>query len=124
MVDENTSISWESVYKISRSWVDMLIFLHPFIWSRVSGLKCPTEEQRVCFQFCYDDATFLSRVITGDENRIYSYDPETKQQSSKWKMKSKVKIMLIIVFDIKGLFTKNSSWQAKQSIPHTVTAAA
>jgi hypothetical protein len=27
--------------------------------------------------------------------------------------------MLVILFVIKGLFTKNSSWQAKQSIPHT-----
>jgi hypothetical protein len=26
----------------------------------------------------------LSRVITGDENWGYSYDPETKQQSSQW----------------------------------------
>jgi hypothetical protein len=34
--------------------------------------------------------------------------------------KNKVKSMLNIFFDIKGeLFTKNSSWQAKQSIPHT-----
>jgi hypothetical protein len=29
---------WESVYKISRSWVDVLISLCPFIYSRVSGL--------------------------------------------------------------------------------------
>jgi hypothetical protein len=27
--------------------------------------------------------------------------------------------MLIIFFDIKGIFTKNSSWQAKKSIPYT-----
>jgi hypothetical protein len=44
----------------------------------------------------------------------------------RWKtardMKNKVKSMLIIFFDIKGLFTKNSSWQTKQSFPHiTVT---
>jgi hypothetical protein len=25
MVDDNTSICWESVYKISQSWVDVLI---------------------------------------------------------------------------------------------------
>jgi hypothetical protein len=34
-------------------------------------------------------------------------------------VKSKVKSMLMILFDIKGLLAKNSSWQAKQSIPHT-----
>jgi len=36
-------------------------------------------------QLASDDETFLSRVITGDESWAYSYDPETKQQSSQWK---------------------------------------
>jgi hypothetical protein len=40
----------------------------------------PTKEQRVC-----RNATFLSRVITGGESWIYSYDPEIKQQSFQWK---------------------------------------
>jgi hypothetical protein len=34
-------------------------------------------------------------------------------------VKSKAKSMFIILFDTKGFFTKNSSWQAKQSILHT-----
>jgi hypothetical protein len=34
-------------------------------------------------------------------------------------VKSKVKVMLIIFFDTKGLCSKNSPWQAKQSITHT-----
>jgi len=34
------------------------------------------------------DPNFLSRVITGDESCLYDYDPETKQQSSQWKMPS------------------------------------
>jgi histone-lysine N-methyltransferase SETMAR len=29
-----------------------------------------------------NDANFLPRVISGDESWIYSYDPETKLQSS------------------------------------------
>jgi hypothetical protein len=57
----------------------------------------------------------LSRVITGDESWIYGYDLKTKQQSSQWKIpnslrpkkarqvKSKVKRMLIIFFDFKGV---------------------
>jgi hypothetical protein len=36
-------------------------------------------------QIASDDADFLSRVATGDESWIYGYDPETKQQSSRWK---------------------------------------
>jgi histone-lysine N-methyltransferase SETMAR len=35
-----------------------------------------------------EDTTFISRIITGDESWIYSYDPETKQQSSQWKSPS------------------------------------
>jgi histone-lysine N-methyltransferase SETMAR len=65
-------------------------------------------------QIASDNATFLSRVITGDESCIYGYDPETMQQFSQWngpnslrpkktrQVKSKVKSMLIIFFDIKG----------------------
>jgi len=36
-------------------------------------------------QLASDDETFLSRVITGDESRVYGYDPETKRQSSQSK---------------------------------------
>lgn len=69
-------------------------------------------------QTASDDPTFLSRVITGDESWIYGYDPETKQQSSQWKspgsprpkkarqVKSKVKSMIIVFFDTKGIVHK------------------
>jgi hypothetical protein len=61
-------------------------------------------------QIASDDATFLSRVITGDESWTYGHEPETKQQSSQWKslnsprlkkvrqVKSKLKSMLISFF--------------------------
>jgi hypothetical protein len=71
---------------------------------------CACEELR---QIASDDATFLSRVITGDESWIYSYHPETKQQSfqekspnSPRRVKSKVKSMFIIFSDIKGIVHK------------------
>jgi hypothetical protein len=50
-------------------------FVCPFIWSH----------DAISRQTNSDDATFLSRVITGEESWIYGYDPETKQQSSQWK---------------------------------------
>lgn len=31
------------------------------------------------------DANFMGKMITGDESRIYGYDPETKLQSAQWK---------------------------------------
>ena len=64
------------------------------------------------------DPNFLSRVITGDVSRLYSYDPETKQQTSQWKtpsspqpkkarqVRSNIKSMLIIFFDIRGIVHK------------------
>lgn len=64
---------------------------------------------------CKRDPKFLDNVITGDESWVFEYDPETKRQSSEWHTlasprpkkarmsKSKVKIMLIAFFDIRGL---------------------
>lgn len=61
---------------------------------------------------------FLDRVITGDESWIYSYDPETKSQSSQWKSptsprpkkarmsRSATKAMLVVFFDLQGIVHK------------------
>jgi hypothetical protein len=45
----------------------------------------------------------LSAVIISDESWIYVNNPETKQQPFQWKMKIKVKSMLIILFDIEEI---------------------
>jgi len=62
--------------------------------------------------------SFLSNVITGDETWVYTYDPETKIQSSQWKspgstrpkkarqVRSNIKSMLICFFDQKGTVHK------------------
>ena len=62
-----------------------------------------------------NDPTLLLNVITGDENIVYAYDPETKLQSSQWKIpgsprptkarmqKSKLKMMLICFSDQEGI---------------------
>jgi hypothetical protein len=80
------------------------------------------QHVNICEELCQiasNNATFLSTVITSDENWIYGYDSKTKQQSSQWnnpnsprlkklrQMKSKVKCMLIIFFDIKGSVHKD-----------------
>jgi hypothetical protein len=61
---------------------------------------------------------FLNRVITGDESSFFEYDPETKRQSEEWHTphsprqkearmsKSKVKTMVIICFDSRGVVHK------------------
>ena len=64
------------------------------------------------------DPNFLSGVITGDELWLYDYDLETEQQSSQRKtpsslrpkkacqVRSNIKSMLIIFFDIRGIVHK------------------
>ena len=61
------------------------------------------------------DPHFRERVITEDKAWIYEYDPETKRQSEEWKHPgsprtkkvrkscSKIKTMLIVFFDIRGV---------------------
>ncbi|XP_056639027.1 uncharacterized protein LOC130446672 isoform X1 [Diorhabda sublineata] len=85
--------------------------------------KVLTDDQKlrrveVCQEnsnMCESDPQFLNNVITGDESWIFEYDPETKRQSSEWHTpasprpkkgrmsKSKVKTMLIVFIDIKGI---------------------
>jgi histone-lysine N-methyltransferase SETMAR len=98
-------------------------FLTSLYFNRVSGLMqfltADQKQQRVkvcekLHQIASNNLTFLSRVFTGDESWTYSYDPETKQQSSQRKspnsprpkrvreVKSKVKCMLITFFQHQG----------------------
>jgi hypothetical protein len=65
-----------------------------------------------------DNPNFISNIITSDETWVYGYDPETKQQSSQWKspnsprpkkarqVRSNVKPMLIVFFNIQGTVHK------------------
>jgi len=64
------------------------------------------------------EPNFLDKVITGDESWVFDYDPETKRQSSEWYTKisprpkkarmsrSKVKTMIIVFFDSRGIVYK------------------
>nr|APL98288.1 putative DD34D transposase [Bactrocera tryoni] len=61
------------------------------------------------------DPTFMESIITADETWVYEFDMQTSQQSSEWREKnepkpkkprqsrSKIKVMLIVFFDIRGL---------------------
>ncbi|UYV64650.1 hypothetical protein LAZ67_3001497 [Cordylochernes scorpioides] len=53
---------------------------------------------------------FLNPVVTGDESWMFEYDPETKKQSCAWHTKSsprpkkwRIKTMIIVFFDIRGI---------------------
>jgi hypothetical protein len=69
----------------------------------------------------------MSRIITGDETLVYGYDPETKLQSPHWwspssphpkrgrQVRSNMKTVLIVFFDIQGLVHCDLSQLVKQS---------
>ena len=78
------------------------------------------KERRV--QVCEDiierletEPNLLAKVITGDESWVFEYDPEIKRQSCEWKSpgsprpqkarqsRSKIKLLLIAFFDIRGI---------------------
>ena len=78
------------------------------------------KEHRV--QVCQDilkrletEPDLLSRIVAGEESWIIEYDSLTKQQSPEWKsalstrpkkvrlFKSKIKVMLIVFFDVHGI---------------------
>ena len=80
------------------------------------------QQKERCVQVCHDileeletEPNLLGRVITGDESWIFEYDLETKRQSLQWKSltsprpkkarmsKSKIKVMLIAFFDVRGI---------------------
>ncbi|XP_011699262.1 PREDICTED: putative uncharacterized protein FLJ37770, partial [Wasmannia auropunctata] len=62
-----------------------------------------------------NEPDFLNFVVTGDESWMFEYDPESKRQSSEWHTtssprpkkarmsKSRIKIMLIVFFDVRGI---------------------
>ena len=62
-----------------------------------------------------DDPDLLKRVITGDETWVYSYDIETKAESSQWKfseeprakkarqIRSNVNVLITVFFDYNGI---------------------
>lgn len=64
------------------------------------------------------DRNFLYSIVTGDETWCFQYSPETKRQSSAWKHpdepnpkkirqeKSKIKSMLMLFYDSKGIVHK------------------
>jgi hypothetical protein len=91
----------------------------------------PTKVQQVYIKFCATMQPSCTGFSHGEKSWICSYDPGTKQQPSQRKspnsprlkmvkhVKSKVKSMLIIFFDIKGIV--RNEFVLAQSIPHTTS---
>ncbi len=117
MIAEELSINKDTVWSIITENLEM----RKVCAKMVPKLLSEDQKQQkvtVCqdiIERLEDDPDLLGSVITVDESWIFEYDPETKWQSRQWKSpasprpkkarmsKSKVKVMLIAFFDIKGI---------------------
>ena len=99
LILEDRRISAKSIAEqlgISREWVGSIV--HEDLDMRKLSAKwvpkclnadqkrqrCQSSEQILEF-FRRDPNNFLSRLVTMDETWLFRYDPETKQQSTKWR---------------------------------------
>nr|APL98296.1 truncated putative DD34D transposase [Bactrocera tryoni] len=128
IVAENSHVSLREIaHKLEMSHESVRTIMHEKLgMQRVAARLVPIElnflQKRYREQVAADmldransDPTFMERIITGDETWVYEYDTLTNQQSSEWRPKgapkpkkprqsrSKVKVMLIVFFDIRGV---------------------
>ena len=140
----SSNMSWECITVIL-AFCNHLILFHmllftPPLMQKVCSKMVPkllNDDQKDRMQVCQDiierlqtEPDLLCRVNTDDETWISEYDPETKRQSCQChhsptlprpkkarQSKSKVKVMLIIFFDVRGISsTVSSCHRARQSI--------
>ena len=117
MICEELSIGRDAVWKILTENLKM-----PKLCAKMVPKILSKHQRQQRFTVCQDitehleaEPDLLNSVITGDETSVFEYDPETKRQSREWKSygsprpkkarksKSKVKVMLIVFFDIQGI---------------------
>ena len=116
MISGELILNWFTVHQILTQDLDM---------RKVCATNLTTEQKANQRDVCLDlldhlesEPEFFSRVTTGDELWILEYDPETKRQIREWHTansprpkkarmtKSKIKSMLICLFDSQGIVHK------------------
>jgi hypothetical protein len=153
MVYDSTNITSESAYKISHSCVNVLIFyvlLFGVVYLELSDFAMdPTKEQWVCIKFCAKlensvmETLALTREAFGEESmshtRVFEWharfragqtyieiDQHTSRtiSSARWdRWTTKSRACSSFSLTSTGLFKRNASWQAKQSIPYTTVTS-
>jgi hypothetical protein len=97
-------------------------FFHPFIWTYVSGLtqlhdgpnsKCASNFMQSSKKKSVTETLAMIRQAFGKE----SPNSPRQKRHDRWREKSRACSSFYMTSI--GLSTKNSSWHAKQSIPHT-----
>jgi hypothetical protein len=122
-----TSTSWESVFKISCSWVDLLIsYVLLFGIMYLEWGDFVMDPKRKSIKFC------ANQEKCNDEMRSWQWLNKRSRKKA-WAVHRKSKLTETKTGETgggqsqeyahqltsRGLFTNNSSWQTKQSILHT-----
>jgi hypothetical protein len=103
-----------SLYKISHSWVDVLTFLRPFIWSLVSGLMqfrdgsnkgTASNCVQILEKMWQGPWQWLDKHSGKKAWAVHRKSKLTKTKKER-QIQSKVKSMLVLFFDIKGIVHK------------------
>jgi hypothetical protein len=113
----------ESMYKISCSWVDMLIFvsyLESHIWSDViSAWTCECASNFVQIsEKVWQESLAMIRQAFREESmscaRVFEWQSPTRRDPKWRQVRTQEQSTLIIFFDILGFFIRILSWQARQ----------
>ena len=130
MITDKLSMNSEKVWKIITKDLQMRNICAKMV-TRLLNDRQKEHSVQVCpdiLKRLENEPELLSKVVTGDESWIFEYDPLTKRQSPKWKsalsprpkkarlFKSKIKVMLIVFFDVHGIIYLEFLPQAKPSI--------
>ncbi|KAL4098417.1 hypothetical protein QTP88_023036 [Uroleucon formosanum] len=117
MIAEMVNIDKETVRQILHDELNMTKICAKMVPKNLT-LEHKDGRRQICVDILEqmeNERDLLKKVITCDETWIFQYDPETKRQSMHWKTsaspklkkarmsKSKLKAMLIVFFDIKGV---------------------
>lgn len=83
-----------SVWKILTENLQMVRVCAKFIPKllTVEQKNLRLEIARDNLEMVNNDENLLKKIITGDESWVYGYDPETKRQSSQWKLSSEPRL--------------------------------
>ncbi len=121
--------------RIPKTIVQKILYKHLQKWKLyvqfvAHALTAEWKEQRLNHAYNFietikNDPNFLDSIITGNESWCFAYDPETRRQSSKWCslntspskkfwfQNSRIKMMLILFFDSKGVIPPNMYLKVK-----------
>jgi hypothetical protein len=112
MLDDSIGISWESVYKISHSWVDVLIFLVLLFWVFFlpglmrfrdgSDSKCASHFVQILEKVRQRPWQWWDKHSGKGAWAVHGKYKLTETQKKVRQAKSKVSSMLISFLDIKG----------------------